>query len=126
MGALDSVPALPLAEELPEQQKATAGMTARTLAPVLAPKPGKTGLLGANTDKQHPDYRHNARKADACASACRDKREGPLATADEGKEMAYPEGLEPPTSWSVARCSIQLSHGYAQEKQPRSYCIVGR
>ena len=30
------------------------------------------------------------------------------------KEMAYPEGLEPPTPWSVAKCSIQLSHGYAQ------------
>lgn len=27
--------------------------------------------------------------------------------------MAYPEGLEPPTSWSVAKHSIQLSYGYA-------------
>ena len=25
--------------------------------------------------------------------------------------MAHPEGLEPPTSWSVARRSIQLSYG---------------
>ncbi len=25
--------------------------------------------------------------------------------------MAYPKGLEPPTSWSVARHSIQLSYG---------------
>ena len=29
--------------------------------------------------------------------------------------MAYPEGLEPPTSWSVAKCSIQLNYGYALE-----------
>ena len=27
--------------------------------------------------------------------------------------MAYPEGLEPPTPWSVAKYSIQLSYGYA-------------
>ena len=27
--------------------------------------------------------------------------------------MAYPEGLEPPTSWSVAKRSIRLSYGYA-------------
>ena len=26
-------------------------------------------------------------------------------------EMAHPEGVEPPTSWSVARHSIQLSYG---------------
>ena len=25
--------------------------------------------------------------------------------------MAHPEGVEPPTSWSVARHSIQLSYG---------------
>ena len=31
-------------------------------------------------------------------------------------EMAYPEGLEPPTSWSVARHSIQLSYGYVAEE----------
>ena len=36
--------------------------------------------------------------------------------ADTGNKMAYPEGLEPPTSWSVARHSIQLSHGYAWGK----------
>ena len=29
------------------------------------------------------------------------------------KKMAYPEGFEPPTFWSVARHSIQLSYGYA-------------
>ncbi len=29
------------------------------------------------------------------------------------KEMAYLEGLEPPTSWSVAKRSIQLSYRYA-------------
>ena len=28
--------------------------------------------------------------------------------------MAYPEGLEPPTPWSVAKYSIQLSYGYAE------------
>ena len=28
--------------------------------------------------------------------------------------MAYPEGFEPPTSWSVARHSIQLSYGRKQ------------
>ena len=31
----------------------------------------------------------------------------------EDKEMAYLEGLEPPTSWSVAKRSIQLSYRYA-------------
>ena len=25
--------------------------------------------------------------------------------------MAHPEGFEPPTLWSEARCSIQLSYG---------------
>ncbi len=29
--------------------------------------------------------------------------------------MVYPEGLEPPTSWSVAKHSIQLSYGYTRE-----------
>ena len=31
--------------------------------------------------------------------------------------MAYPEGLEPPTFWSVAKCSIQLSYGYARASE---------
>ena len=28
------------------------------------------------------------------------------------KRLAYPEGLEPPTPWSEAKCSIRLSYGY--------------
>lgn len=31
----------------------------------------------------------------------------------KGGGVAYPEGLEPSTSWSVAKRSIQLSYGYA-------------
>ncbi len=32
------------------------------------------------------------------------------------REMAYPERFELPTSWSVAKRSIQLSYGYAVEE----------
>ena len=31
--------------------------------------------------------------------------------------MAHPEGVEPPTSWSVARHSIQLSYGCTKVKK---------
>ena len=41
------------------------------------------------------------------------------------RKMAYPEGLEPPTPWSVAKCSIQLSHGYAQLFSPKSVPHAG-
>ena len=37
----------------------------------------------------------------------------PVPEKNKDKKMAYPEGLEPPTFWSVARHSIQLSYGYA-------------
>ncbi len=40
--------------------------------------------------------------------------------------MAYPEGLEPPTSWSVAKRSIQLSYGYVSRNGARAYHMCGR
>ena len=33
------------------------------------------------------------------------------------KNMARPEGVEPPTAWFVARYSIQLSYGRIQERR---------
>ena len=37
-----------------------------------------------------------------------------------------PEGLEPPTTWFEARCSIQLSYGPAKKLQPGSGCRTHR
>ena len=42
----------------------------------------------------------------------KDGRFHELSSGDNVGGMAYPEGLEPPTSWSVAKRSIQLSYGY--------------
>lgn len=36
------------------------------------------------------------------------------ATSPEGLKMARWEGVEPPTFWFVARCSIQLSYQRAE------------
>ena len=36
------------------------------------------------------------------------------AMRDSHRRMADPEGLEPPTPWFEAKCSIQLSYGSAQ------------
>ena len=44
------------------------------------------------------------------------------------KKVARRKGLEPPTFWSVARCSIQLSYRRSQGKrivpQGRSWCKI--
>lgn len=39
------------------------------------------------------------------------KNRNPLKTKELRFKFVVPEGLEPPTSWAVTRCSIQLSYG---------------
>jgi hypothetical protein len=41
----------------------------------------------------------------------RDLKNEELIFKDLGGEMVRPEGVEPPTYWFVASCSIQLSYG---------------
>ena len=40
------------------------------------------------------------------------------ATRSHATNLVRPEGLEPPTLWFEARCSIQLSYGRTREPTP--------
>ncbi len=112
-GALDSLPALPLTGDQGEKAIQTVNLRQSFLAPTLAPTTVQTSDSESFADKR------DAERSDSRAGEGPSAKPTPDTTCQrespEGneKKMAYPEGFEPPTSWSVARHSIQLSYGYA-------------
>ena len=99
-GAVESLPALPLAGAAPQQAKATGTNDAapETLAPTLAPtlrKRGKSGTIPVKLAVVPPD-------GDATqpvdVTPCPLKRKHPLSTSDNGCLKERERGFEPPTS----------------------------
>ncbi len=109
-GAVSALPSL----AVQKLDVAAAENGATSLAPTLAltsrflvqegAKSCKTGIGKQDGDRPH-SYQQKALDFQG---------ESNVSGGVQGVErMAYPEGLEPPTSWSVAKRSIQLSYGYA-------------
>ncbi len=112
-GALNSLPVLPIGSGADEDRQTVSANSSPTLAPMLAPNPGNHCISQAIPDNMNGVGRVTEGRADEGATVSDDTSWQGESTEGLEKEMAYPEGLEPPTPWSVAKCSIQLSHGYA-------------
>ena len=91
-GALAVLPDLPLGDEDQAERQRATGTTddaARTLVPMLVPRPGKRGISESTADKAAD---HKA-KGSPFASDCNDKPCEPLAIPAKKRAM----GLEPTT-----------------------------
>jgi integrase len=119
-GAVGSLPTFGYDHEEQGEHAAAANDQPRTLAPMLAPNPGASCISESSPDKAHRRKVKESGSVPTAISASTDTTCQPVSSGGQDKEMAYPQGFEPRTFWSVARCSIQLSYGYALKRSMKS------
>ena len=96
---LDVLPDLPLANHPPETNQAT-GTDGRgsLLAPMLAPRAGKTSTTGSSGDKTPTDDAPQTEPEAGDVSRCAAKQNKPLTTLVNGLHEERETGFEPATS----------------------------
>jgi hypothetical protein len=103
-GALDSLPALPLAagpqrEAIALSATGTDDSSVSPLVPTLVPTSGKPCILGSIADMITANGEKGKQAAAVAVSAYLVKRNDPLTSAVNGSSLVEPKGIEPSTYW---------------------------